>query len=217
VDGTRFGPVMSVTTDATSEGDACTMMCFKDDITSGSRTLALYGTNRLSTLGLDTTYHRGFQVLEFTGADASLLADLNLTSSATAPGTYATINGMTTTQTPVDTNSVMLMVSNVQIAGDSGDAKAKFRQAFAGTQEGAEIINWTDDTDRASGMLMARAKTGLSGSTAFDQEWEEIGGGTIADTGRARQHQLAEFTNAAAGAPIPAMMASYRRHHNRGN
>jgi hypothetical protein len=198
IDGARNGPLMSAQTDATGEGDGVCLVWFETGVAGGTRTLSLQGINRLSTFGLNETYLRALQVVEITGSDWALPVDVQLTSAATA-GAWGTITGMTGTYTPDSASSIILMGLNMTIAGDSGDAKADFRLAVGGSREGARIVAWTDDTERVTGTTLLRAKTGISASTVWDAHWNEIGGDTVADTGRERTWQVVDLK--AGGAP----------------
>jgi len=213
VDGVQDGPQGCVTTDATDEMDAWTSMWVQTGIASGSRTFAVYGQNRTSELGFNETYARGFQVLEFTGADVNLITDIELTSASSAPASWGTMTGMTDTQTPDSASSVLLAMAAWNLLDGVGntDDSADFMLAFGGSREGAQIVNWTDDEDRVAAGLLARAKTGVSASTAFELQWQDLNNDPQIDTNYERTFQVLEFEAVAAAAPPPFLPVYIRR------
>ena len=64
---------------------------------------------------------RSFQVIELSGDDADLLTNITSVSSGTAPDSYANVPWFSSTVTVGSTNSVVLMLSNINLAdGDDG-------------------------------------------------------------------------------------------------
>ena len=209
VDGVTGGPVLSLQTDTSLEGDGVCMTWFETGLAASSQTFSVQIIDRLNTLQIEpTNWESTFQVIEFTAAaQASMLSDIEITSADTfVAEALEVMTGMTTTKTPVDTNSVMLLTSNLNILGISGDDRSCESQLYFGALEGAIQVQYTDAQNRVVGTCLMRAKTGITASTAFETHVRDIGTSLAAtDTTRERTQQLVEFS--AGGVAITAMGA----------
>ena len=129
---------------------------------------------------------------------STLLVDKSSQSAASSTGTYADVADMVDTVVVGSSSSVVLLIATVPMdLVDSGDESATFRFEIAGTQEGPELTFFArDNTDQGCGATLCYAKTGLSGSTKFALQWITSGNAASTDTGRTREFQVIEITDA---------------------
>ncbi|MEE9215693.1 MAG: DUF2341 domain-containing protein [Thermodesulfobacteriota bacterium] len=197
VDGTKEGAITSVFKDEIDEGPGWSGMHILDGI-SGSHGFELqWQTREGQTTSVDTGRLRTFQIVEIK-SNAVLKVDVNLTSSATSPVSYADMTGMTGTYTPNASNAIHLIVANFNpsnATGGSAESTTQYRIAVAGTREGSELTTFVDHDHEVTGLCQIWAKTGITASTTFSFQWEDLGNDEVAtaDTARNRTFFVIEF------------------------
>jgi len=191
IDDVLVGPEVSAFKDEADEGCGVAI-CWAATGLSGSTKFALQWRIRQGgSPETDTGRVRSFQVIEIT--DASILVNLTATSSDDAVSGYTDINDLTDTKTPAGSGSVLLMLANMNGAMGT-DRVATFQFTVGGTGEGPESKSFIDNTDEGCGISHIWMKTGVSGSTAFALQWDELIASYSADTGRVRSFQIIEIT-----------------------
>ncbi len=127
----------------------------------------------------------------------NILANINIASTSTSTGTWATMTGMNVSSITVQgTNSVLILIAQVQI-DPATDNAAEFRFNVNGSTTNSPVIMAFSDTstnEEANSMTLYYAVTGLSGSSnTFDLEWRTVGSAASADTNRNRTFQILEI------------------------
>ena len=195
VDGTLEGALTSCYTDATDEMTGWSGIHVVTGLSAGNHTFELQYQDRYQSPTIDTTRLRTFQVVE--------LKVGTLETSLISAFPYAATIGWNDDPTLDDavvvdgTDSILLHIANVTHA-DGADRTAGFRLYVNGTQRGADLIDFSDNTDRVGRTLLGAAITGLSGSHNFSLQWEEVAGVVSADTLRWRSMFVIQFTPGAA-------------------
>ena len=192
-DGSRVGPEVSAFIDSTDEGTGRTLMFALTGLSAGSHTFAVQAANRSGTAVIDTAHPRTFQIIEIE-AGASILVDLESSSSNTAPASFADIANLSQAQTPAD-GALLLFIHSSQILGETGQKVSQHRFAIDGARDGPEMTNVMDNVDETTGVVMAWAVTGVSAvSHTFSVQWERSLDIPIMDTARPRTFQVVQFT-----------------------
>jgi len=185
VDTAGEGAVTTASTDNPLEGGGWSGVHCLDGLSTGNHTFHLEWQAISGAGQTDGARLRTFQVVELT-ANAVLKLDLESSVAGTAPGTYGDVNGLSSSYVVGGTSVIALMFANIQITA-AVDRNADFMIGVDGTEEGAELISFTDSTVRAHRILLARAKTGLSAAShTFAARWQNIAAIPTLDTTRAR-------------------------------
>lgn len=196
VDDSGEGAVTTTFTDEANGVNGWSGMHILDGLSTGSYSFELKWQARTGAGQTDSTRRRTFQVIEVTG-NAALKLDLISSAPDTAPGSFGNVAGLSSSYSVAGTDTIALINANMVQAGDSGDATADYSIGVDGTNEGAELISFSDSASMAQRISMQRLKTGLSAAShSFQLRWLEIAGGSIADTGRPRTLQVIEFIQA---------------------
>ncbi len=192
VDDTGEGAVTTTFTDEANGVNHWSGMHILDGLSAATHTFELKWQARTGAGQTDSTRRKTFQVIELT-TNAALQLDL-ISSSLDTAGSFADVDGLTDSFNVNGTDSLMLINANMVPAGDSGDATADYSIGVDGTNEGAELISFSDSASLAQRLSMQRLKTGLSAAShSFQLRWAAIAGGAATDTGRARTLQVIEF------------------------
>ncbi len=193
VDDSGEGAVTTGFTDAASEGNGWSGMHATTGLSAGNHSFELKWQARTGNGQTDSARRRTFQVIEVT-ANATRQLNLSSSSTGTAPGTWGNVDNLSSSFTVDGTTAIQLIIANMVQAGDSSDATCDYSIGVDGTNEGAELISFSDSANLAQRMCMVRLKTGLSAAShSFQLRWQEIAGGTVADTGRTRTLIVIEF------------------------
>lgn len=166
---------------------------------SGSQQFKVQFDERRGAEAVDTGLPGAFVIIEFLDGEAILHETSGLTSSGSAPASYANVPGHTLTFTPDSSASINLMIGAIPCdpsAGSDRFSKAQF--ALGGTLLGyGETQQGFDNaTDEGTGGHHFVAVTGQSGSTTFSQQWVEVTtaeGAEALDTGITRKFQVVEI------------------------
>lgn len=196
--GTREGPEQWMGyEDNTDSGLGGCIVYAKTGI-SGSHTFSLQWLDGGSDVAatLDTGRDRSFQVIELLDGEANLLVDIELTTSGSAPGTWADIPGFSATPSIAGTDSVLLMIAMMSTT-KANDATADMRFAVDGTREGPELTwFYNDNAIEKAGGVLSHVKTGISGSHTLSVQWQDRSNAPDIDTANARTFQVIELLNA---------------------
>jgi hypothetical protein len=131
---------------------------------------------------------------------ANLLADIELTSSHSLTGSWATITGMTTTVTIAGTASVVFLIMSLNgDMGDTADECGEYRFTVDASATGSPVrTSFKDSTDEGNSCTMVWAVTGLSaGSHTFTVQGQNVSGTVPMDTSRVRLFQVVEIESGA--------------------
>jgi len=195
VDGTRDGPISRIWTDSGSglHRVGTGMLWAETGLSATSQALSVQWQEvpNDNNLALDSGRPSIFQVVEITD-NFALPVDVEVATTDTSDGTYNDIAGMSGSATPNNSTSVMLFWGIGTMDG-GGDRAADLRLADDGTREGAELTNFADNTEDMPGYLVARAKTGITGSHTFSLQWTTRGSAISTDTSRERTFQVVDF------------------------
>ena len=192
-DGARVGPVVSAFADATDEGTGRTLMFALTGLSAGSHTFAVQAVNRSGTAVIDTAFPRTFQIVEIESG-ASILVDLETSSSDSAPASFANMANLSQAQTPA-AGALLLFIHGSQILGQTGQKVSDHRFAIDGTRDGPNMTNVMDNVDETTGVMMAWGVTGVSAAShTFSVQWERSLDTPIMDTARPRVFQVIEIT-----------------------
>jgi len=192
IDGTQEGPELPTFSDSTLEGCGRSL-CWA---TTASAESHAFSIQWISIGGLhatlDTARVRNLQVIEIT--DSTILVNKTSSASDDAVSGYTDIVGLTDTQT-VTSGSVLLLLGNMPHTLTS-DLDQMFAMQFeiGGTLEGPEALTRADAADKGCGVSMMWVKSGISGSTTFALQWDEVVASVTADTGRVRSFQVIQIT-----------------------
>ncbi len=191
VDDVREGPEIAMFKDETNGGCGAAI-CWALTGISGSHKFALQMQSRGSKHGdLDTGRVRSFQVIAIT--DATILVNKTSLASDTVGATWSDIAGLTDTQT-VTAGSILLLLGNMMGTLDGGEWVYRQRFTVGGSFEGPDMSCFKDNSNEGCGQSMMWMKSGISGSTAFALQWENISGDATADVNRVRSLQVIEIT-----------------------
>lgn len=194
IDGSRVGPEQLMNAKTATELNGLAMMYAETGVTAGARTISLQWEDTFATTrAIRTTVDRTLQVVEFTGADWILLADIVISTADADPATWGLQDGMTTTQTPDSANSALLAMANTRIHGEDAGGASDFQLAMGGARVGAVQTSQEAGDDKVKGLLLARMETGHTGSTVVETHWQALTGASITNTFRPRSMQLLEF------------------------
>ncbi len=192
VDTSREGAVTRVSTDEVNGGNGWAGVHVLDGLSTGNHSFHLQW-QAISGNGQTRPVLRTFQVVEIT-ASAILKLELSTADPQSAPGSWADVTGLTSSYVGAGTSAIHLMFANLQIAA-AGDCDADFSLAVDGSNEGGQIISFTDGTHAADRVLLARAKSGLSGAShTFSIRWQDLVATPTLDTGRTRTFFCIQFT-----------------------
>lgn len=192
VDGTKEGAITSVCTDANFEGNGWSGVHVLDSLSPGTHSFHLEWQT-ITGAGDTDTRLRTFQVVEITSL-ASLKLELESSAPGSAPGSYGDVNGLSDAYTVDGVEAIALIFANIQITAAS-DRNADFMIGVDGTEEGAELISFTDNANFPQRILLARAKTGLSNAShTFAARWKDIRATPTLDEGKPRTLFVIEFT-----------------------
>ena len=191
VDDTLEGPEVAMFKDNADElcGNS---LCYVRTGLSGSTKFALQWRNRLGTADVDTNLVRTLKVIEIT--DASILVNQTSSAADDAVTGYTDIVDLSDTQTPDSSNSILLLLANIQTIEGAADNLHAMTFNIGGTREGPECTTFVDNLNDLCGNSIMWAKTGVSGSTAFSAQWDELNGAVAADTTRVRSFQVVDIT-----------------------
>lgn len=193
VDSTREGAVTSVYTDEVNGGCGwCGVHCL-DGLSTGNHSFHLEWQT-VSGAGQTRAVLRTFQVVEITAQATLELELLGNTTGQSAPGSYADVTDLSDSYVVSATDAIHLLFANVQIVAAS-DRTADFRIGVDGTEEGAELLTFTDGTAIAGNICLAMARTGLSeASHSFSARWQDSTGTPALDTSKNRTFFAIELT-----------------------
>jgi hypothetical protein len=185
IDGSRDGPEIMIFNDYS---DGCSFGSFawaETGVSAASHTFSLQWieSEANAATDADTARTRTLQVIEFTD-DIDLLIDKESIAAHITPTTYADITDMDGSPDINSTDSVVLVIGCFTTANTTDDS-ADFRFSIGGTQEGAELTSMSDSAtnDDTSGVMMARALTGESGTTTMAlQSQDRIDGIVMSQT-----------------------------------
>ncbi len=194
VDGTQEGAITTVWTDAASEGNGWSGIHVLTGLSAGSHTFELAYQDRYGAPVIDDTRDRTFQVIEITAA-ATLKSSIISAAAHSAGASWADDGTLDATVNVGATANTILQIANVTPAqADTTDRTTGFRLAVDGSQEGADVVDFGDTTDRINRTLLGMVKTGISGNHDFSLQWINVQASSIADTGRNRSQFVIEFT-----------------------
>lgn len=192
VDTSREGAITRVFTDETNGANSWSGVHVLDGLSAGTHSFHLEWQAIMGSGQTDANL-RTFQVVELTSL-ATLKLELISSDPGTAPGSYGNVNGLSDSYVVDGTDAIALIFANIQIVAAS-DRCAEFMIGVDGTEEGAEIISYTDSTSLANRLCLARAKTGLSNAShTFAARWNAVNLTPTLDTGRPRTLFVIEFT-----------------------
>ena len=190
VDDVQEGPELTMFKDNTNEGCGNSISWVKDGI-SGSTKFAVQVISVASKHAvLDTAKIRAFQVIAIT--DATILVNKTSSDAYSAQAGYTDITGLTDTQT-VTSGAILLLLGNFQHLSAAEDI-GSIGFTIGGTLEGPEGSAAGDDTDEGCGGSVMWAKSGVSGSTAFALQCDEIEADVATDTNRVSSLQVVQIT-----------------------
>jgi len=191
VDDTGEGAVTTGMTDNVLEGNSWSGMHALDGLSAGNHSFELKWQARTGAGQTDATRRRTFQVIEVT-ANAALKLDLISSTSEVAAVSWANVPGLSDSYTVAGTSAIHLLIGNIVQLG-AGDSTIDFSIGVDGTNEGAELIGFSDSTSIPHRVCMTRLKTGLSAAShSFQLRWQDIANGD-SDSGRARTFFAIEF------------------------
>lgn len=191
VDDGREGPEITIFKDNVGLGCGQSL-CWALTGLSGDHKFALQWMSVASKhAALDTGRVRSFQVIEIT--DATILVNKTSQAVDAADAGFTDIVGLTDTQVVVE-GSVLLLLGNVQQTLTQSECSHGTRFTIGGVFEGPELTAFDDTADEGCGQSMLWMKSGISGSTAFALQWDEILGAVSADTSRVRSLQVIQIT-----------------------
>lgn len=195
--GTAEGPFGGTWVDGADDQASCSLMYAKTGQT-GSVAHSLQWEIGQSTPATNTTHARTFQVAEVTqDFDLTSVNETSITADAT-PATWADMDGMSGAITPDSASSVILTLC-CGIGEDTADSTSELRLADGGTREGATFWTFLDETAGNPGWMLARAKTGITGSHTMSMMWQQVASVGSTDNARERRIQVIDFQVAAGG------------------
>ncbi len=198
VDDVLEGAITSASTDSSNEGNDWSGMHVLDGLSAGTHSFEMKWKDRLSGPSTDATPPQRFQVIEITN-NATLKVDKTSSSSQSIPGTFGTITDMTGTFTTA-ADALQLMMANMVLDTDGSDHSVDFSLAVDGAEEGAIFAAFTDDQDRVTYALLARAVTGLSAASHdFSLSGDVTQRTPETDVTRPRTFAVIEFEEGGAG------------------
>ena len=210
VDDVLEGAITSASTDSSNEGNDWSGMHVLDGLAAGTHSFEMKWRDRLSGPSTDATPPQIFQVIEVT-SNATLKVDKSSSSSQSIPGTFGTIADMTGTFTTA-ADALQLMVSSMVLDTDGSDHSVDFSLAVDGTEEGAIFAAFTDDEDRTTYALLARAVTGLSAASHdFSLSGDVTQRTPETDTTRPRTFAVIEFEEGAS--TVQVLKSSILKHN----
>lgn len=141
----------------------------------------------------------------------NILANINIASTASSTGSWATITGLSVSSITVQgTNSVLLLMFQMSL-DPSGDNSAEFRLVVNGSGTNSPVLIGGSDSGTNSeirNVSLVYAVTGLSGSSnSFACEWRTTLSGCAADTTRNRTFQILEITDGEASIKVDSGVA----------
>lgn len=111
---------------------------------------------------------------------ATILANVEATSSQVAPATFADVLALTSGSVSVaSTSSIIILLATVPLLSAPGsgifDATAEFRFAVDGVREGPQITAFRDQVDEVTSLAsLMHILTGISGSHTFSLQWQKV-------------------------------------------
>lgn len=173
VDDTPEGPFITYFND--DVGDGCgAAICWATTTTAADHKFSLEMQSVGSKHGaLDSGRNCSLQVIEI--SDSSLLVNVAASADTTFTGTFSDIAGLADTQT-VTSGSVLLLLGNANPDSGGSEFVMGLRFTIAGAFEGPELVCFNDSTNEFCGQSIIWAKDGISGSTAFALQANEVHG-----------------------------------------
>ena len=160
---------------------------------TGSKTFAVAWREEFGVGATDTSRPRTFKVIELLAAEATLLTDVSVTSTAALVTPAAVITDMTDTKTTAS-GAMHLMIGNFFPDGAS-PSRAILQFGIDSTIEGPAAATWLQSSGLFQSTSMAWMRTGLSAAShTFQWYGDEITGAVSADTGFNRTLQVVEIT-----------------------
>jgi len=209
VDSTREGAITSSWVDNALEGTGWSGIHVKTGI-SGSHSFELQWQLRQGTPTADTGRLRTFQVVEIK-QNAELKINLITKATAALPDSWANINGLSDSYTPSVSNTIALMIGNIQMDDNVNDSSAQFRLAIDGTEEGAYVNSHCDEVNGVARVCLAWAEENLSvASHTFSVQGDRLQNTPNCDPDRERSLFVIELT--AAIYLVPSGIASGEAH-----
>jgi len=130
---------------------------------------------------------------------STLLVDQSGTTSGSSTGSFADVPDLAASSiTVASTSNPILMIATVPCLQDAdGDEGADFQFAVDDTVEGPRLTAFTQDkTDFGCGRTICYVRDGLSGDHKFALRWITRGAAAAIDTGRVKEMQVIEITDA---------------------
>jgi hypothetical protein len=187
----REGPCGGGDNNGSNEASNNSLIYAKTGLSAVSSTIEMQWKYTKATPGLSGSRTTTFQIIEIT-ANFALSSTSELTSSDSSDGSWNDMLGMSQTVTPDSTDSVMLYWSCGRPNMGNDDA-AELKLARGGTRKGADLYNFSDDTNRAHGWCAIFAEDGLSSNEAYSLQWTtggSSGGALSTDEGSERVRML---------------------------
>lgn len=198
---TLEGPASTTGISAANEEHGTCIMWARTGLAASSTDVAMRWRGiggSAETPDVGTTNTRTFQIIEVT-ADFSLETDVEVTSAATAPATFAAMTDMTDATVAVDSaDSVILALAHYVQAGGA-DETALARMEVDSSLVGPTIQDFTDASSDRVGRQLAWAADGLTGTIAVELHWQIHKSTPTVDTARERTFQVIDFKAGAAG------------------
>ena len=184
-------PVLTTFSDAGNETGNTTLAVALTG-TSGETDIAVEWRTVSGSPARDVGRDSSLMILEVTGGDAVLQADLASVAAFNPTATWTELFG--TGNIDINsTSSIVLLIANVQIAG-AADAGFECQFSVDDTQEGAITGCYTDASDEMTGWSGVHVLTGLSaGNHTFELMIQDRYGTPLLDTTRQRTFQVVEL------------------------
>ncbi len=193
VDDSQEGAVNGCAVDEANGATGWSGIHVLDGLSAGSHTFELMWQIRYGSPSADTARRRTFQVVEIK-TEAVLESSIITAASHTGTGSWADDGTLDAAVTVAGPASTMLQIANMNFVAGT-DRTAGFRLAMDAAQEGADLVDFSDSTDRAGRTLLAAAKTGMSAASHdFSVQWLAVQSTVIADTARNRSQFVIQFS-----------------------
>jgi len=178
VDDVAEGPFITFFNDDANDGCGAAF-CWATTTTAADHKFAVQMQSVGSKHGaLDSGRNCGFYVIEIT--NASILVNKASSADTTFTGSFSDIAGLTDTQT-VTAGSVLLLLGNLNQNTTSAEYNMGLRFTIAGAFEGPELTCFDDTANEFCSQSIMWAKDGISGSTAFALQANEVHGTVTVD------------------------------------
>ena len=191
IDDSLVGPEVLAYKDGVDEGCGLAL-CFATTVSAGNHKFALQWNQETGVAQTDLVRARSLQVIEI--ENATILVDKSSSATDDADAGFTDVVDLTDTQT-VTSGSILLVLANMQgAAAGAPEWNTGHRFTVAGSFEGPELTSFKDNALDICGHSSLWMLDGISGSTAFAHQWDEIHGTATADTGNVRTLQVIEIT-----------------------